>query len=218
MPCVPTVPVHSFRWIARSDPPRRAMSTISRNDIRFLVLEGLMVLFGVFAALLLEGWREDAQARKEADMVVDRVLVEVRTNLDELRSLDSVVTYRLARLDSVAAGWDGGTSMAGVVGSFTGYRTPDLSSSAWQRLSTGPAADHVSVDLVQDGFELYSLHGYFSRVDDEISRLVYGEAFHDPVRFPYAAAISRRIMVQQVTWARQFIPRYEAFLDEHGRP
>ncbi len=71
------------------------MSRSGLKDLRFLVLEGIMVLFGVLSALLVDEWRQDREVQAEADVAMEHVVTEVRENLAEVQALDSVVTQRI---------------------------------------------------------------------------------------------------------------------------
>ena len=59
--------------------------------MRYLALEGLVVLFGVLFALLVDRVREERVQQDAADAAVQRLVVEVTQNLGELRDLKSVV-------------------------------------------------------------------------------------------------------------------------------
>lgn len=193
------------------------MARISRDDVRFLVLEGLMVLFGVLAALFVDGWREDAQVARAVEAAMVRLDAEVEQNLAELDDLREVVEHRLSLLRGVKAELDGTTSLADHVATFEGFRTPDLNSAAWERSSRDFLANHMPDEYLHDAFVLYEWNEQFDALDAEINRLVYSELFFVPERASVALAISERIMAQQLTWARQVIPRYEAFLERYAK-
>ncbi len=189
------------------------MARIGRQDVRFLVLEGIMVLFGVLAALFVDEWRQERELRAEARAAMESVVVEVRENLEELQALDSVVTRRMELLDALQPELDGTTPLASLAGRFRGYRTPELSENAWQRLTAGRAADHVPGAFLQDGFAVYTFNAKFSRLEDEVTRLVFSEVNFDPGRVRTAWSIARGIMDQQVAWAGVSTERYQAFLE-----
>lgn len=172
-----------------------------------------MVLFGVLAALLVDEWRQERELRAEAGAAMGSVVAEVRENLEELRGLDSVVTVRMGLLDGLEPRLDGTTPLASLAGRFQGYRTPELSDNAWRRLTVGRAADHVPGAFLQDGFAVYTFNAKFSDLEDETTRLVFGELNFDPGRVRTAWSIAREIMSQQVAWAEVSIERYQAFLD-----
>ncbi len=188
------------------------MMQVRRTDVRLIVLETGMVLVGVLAALFVDGWRESRRLDEEARGATNRLLDEVRVNLRELESLDSVVTERSARLRALEPELDGTTPLGALTARFGGYRSPDLSEGAWQRVSLGAVAEHVPPDMLEEAFELYALHRYFLGLDEQIGRLVYGEMNLDPARVRYAWAVALAIMEQQASWAREFIPHYRDFL------
>ena len=203
------------------------MSRLSGKDLRFLALEGVMVLFGVLSALLVDEWREDRALQKEADAATAQLLAEVRQNLAELETVGATVSERVERLAALEDVLDGTVPLGAVTGRFGGYRTADLSEGAWIRLSTGSVASQVPQDLLQDAFALYAVHRYFVNLDDEVTRLVFSELNVDPARARFGWRIAQGLMGQQLEWVRLAIPRYRDFLarwdpswesaDEHTR-
>lgn len=182
------------------------------NDWRYLALEALIVIFGVLIALLVDRWREDAARGEAAAAATERLFGEVHQNLAEMRDLDAVVSERLALLRAAAAGAPDGAGLADLLGDFVGYRSPDLSEAAWQRLAVSDLADVVDPDLLTEAIYLYEWNRLFAELDGEVNRLIYSELFYRPEQRAIAVAISERLMAQQLTWARQAIPQYGRFL------
>ena len=183
-----------------------------RDEVRFLLIEGVIVLFGVLAALLVDGIREDAALRETADEAVQRVFVETQQNLDELLDMVSVVEDRLGRLRALKTEAPENASLADVVGRFVGYATPELNRAAWERLSQSEMSSVVDPDLLTEAFHLYEWERQFESLELEISRLAYSELFYRPDDRPIAILISERMMAQQLSWASTLIPMYEQFL------
>lgn len=175
-----------------------------------------MVLFGVLAALLVDEWRQVWQARAESQVAMERVVAEVRANLTELLALDSVVTVRIGLMEALEPELDGSVALDALASRFHGYRVPDLSHQAWQRLTTGRIADQVPGDFLQDGFGIYSFNARFTRLESEMTDLVFSEANFDPRRVRIGWLTAHEIMIQQVAWAHASLPRYEAFLERWG--
>ena len=94
----------------------------AHRSIRSLVLEGLMVLFGVLAALLVDEWRQDVAVSHTVEAATVRLNEEVERNLAELVALDSVVTVRLSQLRAIEPSDHPGKGLADLVGMFVGYR------------------------------------------------------------------------------------------------
>lgn len=180
-----------------------------------MALEGFVVLFGVLAALLVDRVREDVVQHRAARAAVDRLFEEVAQNLGEMRGLQHVASERL---DSLRALRDAppDLGLSDLIGRFYGFRTPDLSEAAWERLSTSQLADSVDPELLSAAFYLYEWNHQFDRLDDQINRLVYSEIYYLPERRPTAIDVSERIMEQQLSWAAQAIPMFEAFLARRG--
>lgn len=189
-----------------------------KHELRFLFFEGLMVVFSVLAALLVDEWRQDVQVRHQVEIARSALDSEVRHNLRELITLDSVASARRDRLQALKPAASPGQSLSALTGRFGGYRTTDLASAAWVRLSTGALADHLPQEYVTDAFDLYAWNTALAGLNDQVKRLVYGEVFYDPVRTGVAKAISLAIMDQQIAWAEQARPKFEQFLEKYGTP
>ena len=183
-----------------------------RKDPRYLALEAVVVLFGVLAALFVDGIRDEAARQDAAAAGVERLFAEASQNLNELRDLSDVVNDRLVLIRALRDDAQEDAGLADLVARFHGYRTPDLSEGAWQRLSGSSLADSVDPELLAEGFYLYQLNRHFSQLDQSINQLVYSELFYEPEGRATAIAISERIMEQQTAWANEIIPRYEQFL------
>ena len=193
------------------------MALMRRQDIKYLALEALVVVFGVLAALLVERVREERAHERAAAVAGGRLTAEVAQNLAELRDLQEVVQERVGYLRALREEKTPG-SLAELVGRFEGYRTPDLSGAAWTRLSTSDLADAVDPQLMADAFYVYEWNRQFDQLEREINRLVYSELFYSPEAAPTAIAISERIMQQQLAWVAPAIPQLEAFLESVGSP
>ena len=185
---------------------------IGRGDLKYLVLEGLVVVFGVLAALVVDGWREEAARRSAAESALERVMAEVSLNLQELEDLSATVTERLERLRSLKTDAPPGVPLSELINRFTGYRTPDLREAAWDRLSGSDLSDLVDQDLLNEAFYLYEWGRQFDGLDLEIYRLTFRELFYLPEKRSTAILISERIMEQQLSWTRELIPVYREFL------
>jgi hypothetical protein len=187
-------------------------TVISRADLRYLALEGLVVLFGVLIALVVDGWREEAGRRDAADAAVQRIVEEARLNLQEMEDLQETVSLRLERLQALEEDAPAGVPLADMNARFGGYRTPDLREAAWNRLSGSDLSDLVDESLLEDAFTLYEWARQFDGVTEQIYRLIYSETFYLPDRQTIAIRISERIMEQQLALAADLIPRYRQFL------
>jgi len=185
---------------------------LRREEIRFLILETLMVVVGVLAALFLDRVREDGENARTVAAARARLVTEVEQNREELQELVEVVSSRLDLLLQQRAEIPPGTSLAELVGEFGGFRTADFSDAAWDRLSRSYLGEMADADLLRDAFYLYEWNGQFEDLNGKISDLVFSELFFSPERFGVASAIAERIMRQQMTWARQLLPNYDEFL------
>jgi hypothetical protein len=186
---------------------------IRRGDVRYLLLEGLVVLFGVLIALVVDGVRERAIQHAAADAAVARVILEVQQNLSEFQDLEVVVEERLSRLRALGSSPTASAGLSDLVDRFGGYRSPDLSEAAWLRLSGSDLADVVDQTFLTDAFHLYEWNRQYDQLDGEITGLVYSELFYLPSRTSIAIRMSGKLMEQQLSWAAQLIPEYQMFLE-----
>jgi hypothetical protein len=148
---------------------------LRREDLRFLLLEGVMVLMGVLAALLVEGAREEAANRRAVRVATERLVLEVDQNAEELKDLQEVVTERLALLRELRSAISTERSLAELVPQFGGFRTPDFNNAAWDRLSRSSLGESADPDLLRDAFYLYEWNEQFEALDGEINDLVFSE-------------------------------------------
>ncbi len=193
------------------------MKEIRRGDLKYLALEAVVVLFGVLAALLVDGVRAEAGRQEAAEEAVQRVFTEVAQNLDELLGLRDDVAGRLERLRAVGSDAPADVALVALTSRFGGYASLDLSEGAWERLSRSDLADSVDPELLEEAFYIYERHQWFEALTLEMYSLVFGEMFYLPERRSTAIAISEGIMEQQIRWANDLVPRYENFLSRAAR-
>ena len=190
---------------------------LSGRNKRYLLLEAFVVLFGVLAALLVDEARENATLRSAAEAAQQRVIHEARQNLAELVHLDQVVRERLASLRALRDESTEGQSLADLLSRFQGFRTPDLSSAAWERLSRSALADSVDYAFLEQVFRLQILNRQYTQLDQQINALIYSELFYLPEKLDIAIKITERIKSQQIGWAMELIPMYEEFLQTYDQ-
>lgn len=193
------------------------MATSSRRDnYRFLILEGLMVLLSVLAALVMDDWRQNREVMERVTVAVERVVTEVIQNQGELEELVGNATARRDALGRMLEEAGGSRSLANRINEFGGYPVPDLSRAAWERVNSGAVADHVPEAFLDDAFDLYTLDGQYQSLADRIDEVVYSRLFFDADQARLAMLISWRILDQEVVWARILLGRYEIFLEKYG--
>lgn len=192
------------------------MRFLRREDIRFLFLETAMILVGVLAALVVDGAREDAATRRAVEAATSRLAVEVQGNAQELNELFEVVGERVIRLRELRSDRYSGMSLAQIQSEFGGFRSPEFSSAAWDRLSRSALGEKADPDLLRDAFYLYEANTQLKSLDDQVKSLVFSELYFSPHRARLAIDIAERIMEQQLSWAGILLPRYEAFLSAHA--
>lgn len=185
---------------------------MNKRDRKYLTIEGVVVLFGVLIALVVDHARQQWLEDREAQIALSRVYLELDHNLTQLEDLQTVGTDRLARLRELRSIEGSEHSLADLMSRFSGYRTPDLNEAAWNRLVQSRLADSIDPQLLEQAFQIYEANQLFDGLDWEINRLVYSELFHSADKRPVAIAISERIMAQQLTWVAEQIPRYAEFL------
>lgn len=187
-----------------------------RGEWRRLLVDVLVVLIGVLAALFLNNLREDVAAERAARVATGRLLQEVAQNARELRKGQDIIQRRLALLRQLSGELPAGKSLKELVNRFHGYWFMDLNASSWGYLSRSVLADSVDPDLLSDAFTLYSVNKHFDRLNGQIQDFVYSEAFVSPQKTATAIAISEAIMSQQLRWSKEMLPEYDKFVARYG--
>lgn len=192
------------------------MASLRRDDLRFLALEGLIVLFGVLAALMVEDWRQDAELARSVDAARASLNAEVARNRDELVSVESTVRARRERLVRIEDEVDGSAPFADFGGRFGGYSLPELDRSAWNRASSDVLANEMPRDYLQDAFLLYGRNDVLEEMSGRALELVFSETYHSPASARAAYGISLEIMDNQLAVLGDLIERHEAFVERYG--
>ena len=183
--------------------------------LQHLLLEGLVIVFSVFIALVAENLWAEREARRGVDEALEALVSEVVANADELERFGAVVSDRYERLLALASSIDGSRPFSEYVGGFGGYQLPDLDRSAWSRISIDPLANRIASAQLRDAFVLYRGQELLLGLDDEVTRLVFGPVHHDPEQALIAYGISERILWQQVQFAREVATQHRTFLEQY---
>jgi len=201
----------------------KAVSLLNRGSIQHLAIEAMVVVFSILAALSVDAWRDERVERRSAVEAANGLNLEIARNLKELEDMLADVTGRQDRLLALGDSLTKPMPFSRHMGSFNGFRTPDLSHSAWQRASGAAIANRLDPDYLQDAFRAYNAADLLSGLDAEISRLVFSETFYAPDRARAAWYIALAIMRQQIEWVRsaadldrQFLERWAPQLLEAG--
>lgn len=136
----------------------------------------------------------------------------MRGNAQELTDLFEVVEERIVRLRELRGSRYSGKSLAQLQSEFGGFRSPELSAAAWDRLSRSALGEQADPELLRDAFYLYEANTQLKSLDDRVKNLVFSELYFSPDRAPLAIDIAERIMEQQLSWAGILLPQDDAFL------
>lgn len=188
-----------------------------RGEWRRLLVDTLVVLIGVLAALVLNNIREDIAAERAARGATSRLVQEVAQNAQELRNTREVVGRRISKLRKLREELPADRSLKDLMGQFHGYWVVELSASSWEYLSRSALANSVDPNLLQDAFALYKANRRFDQLNGQIQGFVYSEAFVSPGKAATAVDISEAIMWQQLRWSKELLPQYEQFLERYSR-
>lgn len=189
------------------------MSESRWRRIQHLVLEGIVIVFSVLVALVVEDWRAEREAADDVEAALVALDIEVQANLEELESFATVVTDRYNRLIAFGPEVDGSVPFSEYVGRFGGYLVPDLDVSAWARISSDPGANRVAPERLREAFILYYYLDFLTRLDDQIIQLTFGPGYHDPARAVITFRISEAILSQQLEYAQLMAAQHRAYLE-----
>lgn len=192
------------------------LNLIRQGDWRRLLVDTLVVLIGVLAALVLNNIREDVVAERAARVATARLIQEVELNAEELRNTREVVERRISLLREVREQLPADKSLKDLMEQFRGYWVVDLNTASWEYLSRSALANSVDPELLQEAYVLYKINSHFDRLNGQIQDIVYSELFVSPDKTEAAVDISEAIMWQQLLWAEQMLPEYEKFLDRYS--
>lgn len=187
-----------------------------RGEWRRLLVDTLVVLIGVLAALVLNNVREDIAAERAARGATSRLIQEVTDNAEALRDTREVTQRRLSALQELREQLPADKSLKDLVDRFHGYWVVELNASSWEYLSRSALADSVDPNLLQEAFALYKANRRFDQLNGQIQDFVYSEAFVSPDRTVTAVHISEAIMWQQLRWSEELLPEYEKFLERYS--
>lgn len=187
-----------------------------RGERRRLLVDTLVVLVGVLAALFLNNIRENAVTDRAARAATERLMEEVARNAESLRATRTEVGWRMSRLEELKEQVPADKSLRDLALHFSGFWTVDLSTSAWDYLSRSALADAVDPALLQDAFALYKFNRSFERLNDQTQSFVLSEAFVSEEKTRIAIDASGIIMWQQVHWVDELLPQYEQFLARYS--
>lgn len=166
----------------------------------------------ILIALWLDSWREGRMERHAAADAAYGLNAEIDANLQELRRMRDDVAERRERLAALGDSLRPGEPFVTRMGSFVGFRTPDLSRSAWERASLAAIANRLDAAYMRDAFAVYHSEDLLAGLDDRISDVAFGEAFYLPERARAAWLVSVAIMEQQANWLADAIPLHERFI------
>lgn len=187
--------------------------SLSGRDIRFLLLEGVVVLIGVVLALMVDEWREERSAQQQANEIMRQLNAEIALNLKELRLSHETVSERLTVLHNIRDEVDGSAMFLSYLPQFQGYNTPDLNRSAYERAVGHTVVGRLPSEYTREAFIIYRGNADIVGLEDDINRLIYSEDFYLADRAFVAWAISERLMNQQVGWLNLAIHRHQRFLE-----
>ncbi|MGL6160097.1 hypothetical protein [Microbulbifer sp.] len=192
------------------------LNLIRQGDWRRLLVDTLVVLIGVLAALVLNNIREDVVAERAAREATARLVREVEQNAEDLRSVREKIERRLSALREMREQLPADKSLKDLIEHFRGYLAVELNASSWEYLSRSALANSVDPELLQEAFDLYSFNTQFDGLNGQIQDIVYSELFVSPDKTAAAIDISETIMGQQLRWMEEALLKYEKFLDRYS--
>lgn len=216
----PESPLPNETGPAPPPPPvadHRSKRAARTGALRFLLLESLVVVISVLVALAVDGYREEVGRAERVQEARSQILAEVGANLDELQTSDSIISYRLGRLqelEPVAARGD--RPFADI--RFGGFWIPELRTAVWERVRGGELGARLPAEFMNEAFGLYGVNDELDTLDEEVRDLTFSGLNHRPGEAEVAWAVAESIMRQQLAWIGLSIGLHRDFLDRFAVP
>jgi hypothetical protein len=188
------------------------MPLLHRREVRVLAVEAIVMVCSILIALWVDSWREARIERRAAAEAAEAIDREVADNLRELVSMRDDIAKRMQRLAALGDSLQPGRPFVSGMGSWGGFRTTDLSRSAWERASLAAIANRLDPAYLRQALAVYQSEDWLRELDSRVNGLAFGETFFLPERTRVAWLQSVAVMRQQASWLSEAIPLHEEFL------
>lgn len=178
-----------------------------------LLLEGVIVLAGVFLALLADEWREERQLDQEAHAARLLLEDEIVANHAILADFRFDVVDRYQRIRALRDQLQSELSFDAYSGCFIGYRFAQFRSAAWQRASRDRIGSRLDARYMDAAAGLYSWNDTLDSLGVPLNRLIYSPGYFDAEFTQVNWRLAERLIWQQQRWAEVMLSEYRHFVE-----
>lgn len=183
---------------------------MNKPNWRNLFLEMLMVMIGVFLALIVDEWREERQVAEIVSLTEERVLNEISNNHTRLVEYQSDLNERFARLQEWGTNLDlekGFREQSG----FPGIPTTTLNDAAWQRANSSDMTNFMETETIERVYGLYQVNRRVSESYEALLDLIYSPMSWDADQTQVSYNITVEIFRETMSQVSQALAGYEQF-------
>jgi hypothetical protein len=177
-----------------------------------LFLEMLMVMAGVFLALMADEWREDRQTANTVSIIEEKIIEEVHKNYNSLLSNEKRLNERYSKLIKWGEGLDYTKSFSEQKG-FPGYPTISLANAAWQRANSSQTTNLVDADIVSYAHALYAHNDSVKSSYNPLLELIYNKDSWDSEFTLISLNITKSIFNESISQVEQALNSYRHFVE-----
>ena len=169
------------------------------------LLEVILIIGGVLLGLAANEWRENRASKKQAQVSLDYILLEIKNNQAEV---ESIVTYHTQIRDSLrklsneilmhkkeVTFLDLGDALP------NGFKIPLLQADAWKLANQVGSVNHIDFRVAEGLSKLYSLQNFCQKKLDKIADNFYIAANINPDKVSNLvlafSTLSQDILVQE---------------------
>jgi len=177
-----------------------------------LFLEMLMVMTGVFLALMADEWRENRQTAKSISIIEEKIIEEAHENYESLLHQKKRLNDRYSRLVKWGEGLDN-TRNFQEQKDFPGFPHVYLASAAWKRANSSQIANLVDVDIITNANRLYAHNDAITRSQNLYLGLMYNKDIWDSELTMVNLKITKSLFKESISQVNQGLDYYHNFLE-----
>lgn len=174
----------------------------------------LMVMIGVFLALLVDEWREERQIAEVVELTENRILSEIHENHERLLSYRENLTNRFDTLRSWRESIDPDASFREQSG-FPGIPTVSLNDAAWSRANSSDMTNFMDTTIIEEAHGLYISNRMVMDSPGPLLDLIYSPMSWDPEQTMISYNIVEDIFREAISQVEQSLEGYENFVEMH---
>lgn len=187
---------------------------MKNNKWSSLLLEMVMVMVGVFLALMADQWRENRQADKTVSIIEEKIIKEAHVNYNSLLKLEKRLNERYSKVMKWSENLDDTKSLLEQNG-IQGIPTVPLASAAWQRANSSQLTNLVDVDIITAAHALYDSNTNITNLNSRMLDLVFNVDSWDNKLATVSFNIYKTILEESRNKVREAVGQYRQFVEQY---